>query len=72
MDIWSWFTGYFHSDGGIQNDCPKPTHSETNPETGLPMIGGIGGGRIAARKSRNIAHSIEWFRNRQRQTHQSS
>ena len=42
MKLWNWLTGRFDHGGGIAGDC-SPPHTEINPATGLPMIGGMGG-----------------------------
>ena len=40
MGLWNWLTGLFDHDSGIAGDWLL-THTEINPATGLPMVGGI-------------------------------
>ncbi len=42
MALWNWLTGLFDHCGGIA-DASSSYHTEINPATGLPMVGGIGG-----------------------------
>lgn len=40
MELWNWITGLFDSGGGIAGNS-SPPHTDINPATGLPKVGGI-------------------------------
>ena len=46
MGLWNWLTGLFDHGGGMA-DASSSHHSDINPATGLPMVGGIGGVDVA-------------------------